>query len=580
MISKIIILVGFFFCCFLVQSQQSLQLKKGIDFVWHADYDSAEIVLSEIVQRAEQYTFEEVSTACMYLGRAKQLHSDFGSAVVLYHKALENFQSINDYNSIAECELWLAEYYRVLSNFNDGQKYLDDVKKIITRRKVKDFTRGLYYSRLAAYSQEVDHDPDRIDVLKYSAIANEIALKIDNLDLEATTVNEIGFAYENMGDPRSVENYLKAYDLWIEAGNLHYAAQALVNIVRVYIKKADFKQAVYYADLGFEVAEKNDYRELVVHFAAQIMQGEERLGNLKRALEFAHIYHNNWEGEVYKKMSKSILEVEKKYDVQREKEQTNIQKNKAELADLRAKRNKVQRNYSIVISILLVLFLLTVLYFSNNLRKKNVDLKISLDQKQVLLKEVYHRVKNNLTFLSGLLFLRAKSIQDEAVKEMLLECQSRVHSMAIVHQQLYQLNEESNIDLHLFCQNLFSELDVFGSRDNHDINFEVKGNIREINLNNSIFIGLIINELALNSIKHAVNLKTLRIGIDLQPSPSHFDIKFFDNGIGLSNELSEFQEGGFGFQMIRILTKQLNATITYYNQDNLNYFHLQIPISQ
>src|SRR5690606_1570642 len=112
------------------------------------------------------------------------------------------------------------------------------------------------------------------------------------------------------------------------------------------------------------------------------------------------------------------------------KEQTNIEKNRALVANLKAKKNKTQRNYSILISVMLVLFLLTVLYFSNNVHKKNRELTISLDQKQVLLKEVYHRVKNNLTFLSGLLYLRAKSSKEESVKQLLYECQSRVHSMA------------------------------------------------------------------------------------------------------------------------------------------------------
>src|SRR5690606_9385583 len=145
-------------------------------------------------------------------------------------------------------------------------------------------------------------------------------------------------------------------DLWMESGNQHYAVQALVNVVRVYIKRADYKQAVFYADKGYEVALHKEYNELIIHFASQIMQGEERLGNHKRALKFAHIYHNNWEGEIFKRMSKSILEVEKKYDVQREKEQTNIEKNRALVANLKAKKNKTQRNYSILISVMLVLF--------------------------------------------------------------------------------------------------------------------------------------------------------------------------------------------------------------------------------
>lgn len=572
-----IIFLGFLFLqVFVARTQNENSLRRGVDFVWHSEYDSASLVLTNIIESKNQYSQIEVGIAYMYLGRTNQLQTNFNEAIVLYHKALELFKNEKEINLIAECQIWLSEYHRAVGQLEDGKKYLDKVAGIINKHQVQGFTKGLYYSRLAAYAQ-LEHDPRRINVLKYSKIANDIAIKINNQDLEATTINEMGFAFENMGDERSIASYLRAYDLWIESGNLHYAAESLVNVVREYIKRKNYKKAVVYAEKGFIVAKEKEFGELIQYFASQIMQIEERLGNFKKSLKYAHIYHNQYEHEIHKRWSRSILEVEKKYDIHQEQELTSIQKNKAVVANLQAKRIKSQRNYSIVISVMLVLFLLTVLYFSNNLRHKNKELKISLNQQQVLLKEVYHRVKNNLTFLSSLLFLRAKSIEDESTRLLILECESRVHSMAIVHQQLYQLSENTIIDFNIFCTTLFSQIDVFGSQENKKIQFHVSGTIRELNLNNSIFVGLIINELAINSVKHAQSLSQLEIGIELSHSDAGFDIKFFDNGTGLSEELSSFNEGGFGFKMIRLLTKQLNATISYYYQNKLNYFHLQIP---
>lgn len=561
-------------------AQPNYDLKKGIELTWKSEYDSSEVLLTKIIQNTSDNSAKDIGLAYMYLGRVKQLKSDYSTSIVFFHKALKIFKTEQEDNLIAECKVWLSEYHRSLSQYDDGKKYILEVQKLEDENKLSDFTKALFYTRVAAFSNELDNDPKRIKVLKYSNLAIELSKKLGNKDIEATSINEIGFAYENMGDPRSIAYYLDAYSLWTQSGNKYYAVYSLINVVREYIKRNEYKKAVFYAEKGYDISIEKQYGELTQYFSSQIMQGEEHLGNYEKSLKFSHIFHDQYELEMLNKWSNTVLEIEKKYDLQQEKERTNIEKNKAEVANLKAKKNKTQRNYSIFISFLLVVFLLTVLYFSNNLRTKNNELKLGLEQKQVLLKEVYHRVKNNLTFLSSLLFLRAKATKETSVQEMLYECQSRVHSMAIVHQQLYQLSEDTLIDFHVFCEQLFSELEVVGSQGNTKIEYQVEGNIKELNLNNSIFVGLIINELAINSIKHAVNVEKLKIGIELERLTTSFDIKFYDNGLGLPEAVSQFQDGGFGFQMIRLLTKQLNGTINYYTNTNRHYFHLQIPFEK
>src|SRR5690606_4180687 len=144
-------------------------------------------------------------------------------------------------------------------------------------------------------------------------------------------------------------------------------------------------------------------------FASLIMQAEEAMGNDSEALKYSHIYHDDYEIEMNRRWQKSVVEIERKYDIEKQKEQTETEKTRAELASQIAERNRTQRNYLIIIVTGLIVSIVVILLLLQKLHRKNMELHASLDEKKVLLKEVYHRVKNNLTLLNGMLFLRSRS---------------------------------------------------------------------------------------------------------------------------------------------------------------------------
>lgn len=559
------------------RAQGTSKLEAGIERVWHSDYNDAQLQLrSVIAERNRKLPADSLGIAYMYLGRAEQLMSVYDSALIHLHRAQAIFNTNMNADLLVECKAWLAEYYRSIGEFETGMKYLRECELLLSETTVSDLSKAIYYTRSAAYSNELGRDPTRKEVLYFSELAYNLAVKMKHLDLQATAVNEIGFAHENRRDVRAMEYYLNAYELWKKSGNRHYATNSLINVVRESIKRKNYDKAVYYAHIGYRAAEEDSLQHARQIFASQLMQAEEKRGNLAEALYYSHVYHDLYEIEMGKRWSRSIVEVERKYDLVKQQKKTESERARAELALSNARRNETQRNYLILLALVLAVSLVVILVLLRKLWSKNRDLEESLNEKKMLLKEVYHRVKNNLAFLNGLLFLRARSAPNEAVKVILSECQSRIHSMSILHQQLYQDGvQDSGTSFKEYCTTLLSDLRDASVGTDRRMEFEIFGNISGLNLNRAVLVGLIINELAMNSIKHAFVHEVLKIKIQLLKNEEGYAISYADNGPGLPDGVTLENDSGFGFRMIRLLIRQLNSTIQYRKEKDC-LFHIQM----
>jgi PAS domain S-box-containing protein len=193
-------------------------------------------------------------------------------------------------------------------------------------------------------------------------------------------------------------------------------------------------------------------------------------------------------------------------------------------------------------------------------------LKASLREKEVLLKEIHHRVKNNLQVISSLLKLQAGYIRDKQTLEILQESQNRVRAMALIHEKLYQSKDLAKTDFAEYVRNLTRDIArSYGSPHN----IQLKINIAEIRLSIDAAIpcGLIINELVSNSLKYAFPLnfavhKTCEISICLRVmSLESYVLTIADNGIGLPEHIDIYNTPSLGLQLVCTLTEQLQGTI-------------------
>lgn len=204
---------------------------------------------------------------------------------------------------------------------------------------------------------------------------------------------------------------------------------------------------------------------------------------------------------------------------------------------------------------------------------KNEELRNSLREKEVLLKEVHHRVKNNLQIISSILNLQTSFSNDTRVNEILRESQNRVKSMAYLHESLYQNKNFSFINFSDYLINLSKNLvhSYYISANSVDLKLDVDK--VDLNLDQAIPCGLIINELLTNAIKYAFpdNEKGGVISISVKEKKGLVEISVADNGKGLPKSFDVNKTNSLGLQLVSTLTEQLDGKLVVQNQTGAKF---------
>jgi PAS domain S-box-containing protein len=206
-------------------------------------------------------------------------------------------------------------------------------------------------------------------------------------------------------------------------------------------------------------------------------------------------------------------------------------------------------------------------------KKAEIEIKNSLNEKEVLLREINHRVKNNLQIIASLLHLQADSIDDKYMVDILKESETRVKSMAIVHEKLYQSPNFNYINFKQYLEKLvYDILYTYGIKIG---TIKVQLDIEDINLNidTAIPLGLIINELITNTIKYAFPQNEGNITIQLKSLPENMEITIADNGIGLPKNIKLENPETLGLQLVQSLVNQLDGKLKL-NNDNGTEFKI------
>jgi two-component sensor histidine kinase/tetratricopeptide (TPR) repeat protein len=205
----------------------------------------------------------------------------------------------------------------------------------------------------------------------------------------------------------------------------------------------------------------------------------------------------------------------------------------------------------------------------NRINELNVNKIISsLSEKEVMIKEIHHRVKNNFQIISSLLNIQASAIDDPKYAEPLLEAKNRVHSMSLIHQKMYSLNNNYvSIDFKIYIEELLDSLLTSFGREDLKLEKEIHIDKLKISLEKAVPIGLFCNEVFTNSYKYAVNEKNelkMEISINKQ-GDNEVLLRIKDSGPGFSDNVN--QKKSIGHQLKIILSEQLDGVLTEYNDN-------------
>ncbi|MFN3640887.1 MAG: histidine kinase dimerization/phosphoacceptor domain -containing protein, partial [Flavobacterium sp.] len=432
------------------------------------------------------------------------------------------------------------------------------------------------------------------EALDYAERAIEMAEK-NNL------TSEFFFVYNNAGD---VAISMKKNEMSLEYFNKAASIARKQNFGPIYLadisnsqgnalkKLGRYNEALKYYNDCYKFAKEANYPNAINTVTANLGEVNLLLGNYKEALRFQletirlqemnndvsnliENYHHT--STIYKKLNDfesalaykqkaynlrdSIASIESDAKMSELLTQYESEKKEETIAFQEAKISQqklVQYLGFIVVGLLVGLLIFAFISYRNR-SKSNRLLAQKNSENELLLKEIHHRVKNNLEVVSSLLALQSAQIDDPNTKEAMIEGQNRVNSISIVHQKLYQGTSLGSIEMKDYFLNLSENiLDSFGAEQKVKLNIAMEK--LDLDIDTAVPLGLIINELLTNTIKYAFlegDKGTITIKLEKQ-NDQHLHLVVTDDGVGKSG----ITHGtGFGTQLVSLLTQQLNGTM-------------------
>lgn len=225
--------------------------------------------------------------------------------------------------------------------------------------------------------------------------------------------------------------------------------------------------------------------------------------------------------------------------------------------------NNFQLDYAFLLVLSLIMTAISLIYISK-IRVRNEEIiQQAVKEKDSMLKEIHHRVKNNMQIIVSLMNLQQDNFKDEDSKKTFRYAQNRIATMAMIHEILYDSDDLSKIDYKDYVDLLLEKLISPLKEGNNNVEFVVNIQNISFNLDTAIPLGLIINELATNAMKYAFNKKEKgKVGVKIiQKEDNRYTLFFNDNGIGIPTPINFSDTSTLGLLLVKKLTKQLKGSM-------------------
>ena len=454
------------------------------------------------------------------------IDEDYQKAIIYYKKAREIYrnseQKINLYSTL----LNLGEAYRLFGDLNKAKANFQEVLK----------------SKIAS-----EHP-----ILKGYALGN--------LGMVYATKSKFKFAKEHFNE---------AIPILKESQDWYSASVYIAELGAVFQKEGKFALAERQYLEAFSLAEANGLKEQVRDISRMLTSLYEEKRSHAEALKFQKIYQKYQDSLVNKTNIQKLEQLKSGYE---------IEKRESEIGILHIENSNQKRwVIALTIGVLLFVFLAYLLFRGNKkIRQTNKELFNQKEiishkeqEKALLLRELNHRVKNNLQMISSLLSLQSSKLSGHPAQEAIITGKNRVEALSLVHRKLYQ----EGVDTRIHVDEYIKEL-VLGLFHGYQANFEPEFYIAEVSvgIDNAIPLALIVNELILNALKYAYSgIENPSLLVRIKPrAAGRLEIDIRDNGIGFEAD-AEGKSNSLGLKIINSLILQLDGTIEKINEKGTHW---------
>jgi two-component sensor histidine kinase len=500
------------------------------------------------------------ATGLIGIAESYEIKGELDSALSSYLSAKLVFENLQDTSMILKVNLRLVEFYRKYNQLGLAKNVIGDIQGFLNVYEASQDFLARYYNRLAAVESESSGDINKI--LEYSLKCIAIAKTLGDSSLIASSLNELGFRYENMFFNEKWKSITSRY-FFIEADTKYKEAlsiyrakkqyrselMVIINLARLYHHDDQPVQCLEYVKQGLAIPDEGFKPYAKMELYRYKGDNYRKLGRFEEAIEAKEKFHYliaQYKEETYQK---DFVELQTKYDVV---------KKESRIAEQELSLIKGEKNRALLITALITFFILMgVLFYLYKLSQgKNKQLKALVKENAFLVEESNHRTKNNLQLISSLIHRELIKKDDEFEINELTKVSSLIESISSLHKQLYLNKEKDKIDLSEFLHDVFDNLAYLLQQNSIGVKLNFPHTIIENKM--AGYIGILITELCINSIKHAFsNSNKKQINCTITKEGDVLSIFYSDNGIGLPQNTS--------LDLVDLLCNQIKAN---YNIEN------------
>lgn len=510
-------------------------------------------------------------------GAIYQVRGNFPKALEAYQQSLSIKKALNKtasaattLNNIGIIHFEQKDYQQAL-NFYEQALSLDS--EIANHRGMARSLGniGLTYIELEQFAEALEYYKTAYD------ISDSLALPCQKL----YAANGLGEAYFETGNLALAQQYCEeALSEGYECEDPSTISSALLTLGQVNLVRHNMKEGEKLLLESYQTAISNGLQWQAREISFILYQHYKESGDLNNALTYFERYTISKDSVFNENLTKELTSMAMTYAFDQEKDSIQFLQQKTALthkAELSKRSFSLRLTIIILVAVLIFSFVIYRFYVQKRranevLAEKNQVITTALEEREILLREVHHRVKNNFQLVSGVLMIQANSTSNEDAKNALLEVRNRIQSMALTHQRLYQSDSIASVEISPFVEGLIEELKL-----SHD-EFGLVTSIEEIDvpIDSAITLGLILTEGMLNVFKHAfLENENPELSVEIRKADKGIELILTDNGRGF---VPEENPTSFGLKMIRSMAQKASGTVNWQNK-NGTVMHAVLQLS-
>lgn len=527
-------------------------------FLDNGEYGKCKLLITQLLQMP--YTNQSKHKADIYYLSALLYYSngEYNKAFLFTKKLLLNknaaIKKYRFYNLIANIHRRMSNYDKALEYNKIARTYAKSPQSV--------------YNTLYTESLILSETNQSKEALKLALVCMKYYKEQNLLRDIWVSQFQISYLYRGIGNYKKANYYIDEVLMYPSADS-EYQIDLYALKTNICLNLGDIETAKLFAKKTLSLVDSVSFNMKIIGYDTKI-ELEKALGNYKQVAFYSEKKYGLLEEKYDIDLKEKIYQLEVDLDVT-EKE------NKIKTLTIEQLKKQVEisdkNSYLFYISILLLIAVISILVYVKNLKTiKNKNLIIenekltvqkSLAEKETLIKEIHHRVKNNLQLVMSLLYIQSKE-KGINMEDFIEISQSRILSMSLIHENLYNAGDLSKVDFKDYLHKLTQS--IIGSNGNSAQNIQIQIDMKDLyfDIQTAIPLGLIINELISNAYKHAfINRSEGIIGIAMNQKDDGFEIVIKDNGVGMTKK--EISKKTLGQELVKQLVAQINGVIEIKN---------------